>query len=47
MLLYLAAMAAYALAGMYWHFLLSWTRGFAFAFVAVWLAPALYHRWRP
>lgn len=44
--LYAVAILAYALLGMYWHFLLSWTRGFIFAFVAIWLFPMLYRRWR-
>lgn len=47
LLIYVAAMIAYAVAGMYWHFLLSWTRGFVFAFLAVWAVPALYRRFRP
>ncbi len=45
--LYAVAVLAYAVAGMYWHFLLSWSRGFVFAFVTVWVLPALYRRWRP
>ena len=44
--LYAVAILAYALLGMYWHFLLSWTRGFIFAFAAVWVIPMLYRRWR-
>ena len=44
--LYAVAILAYALLGMYFHFLLSWTRGFLFAFAAVWGIPALYRRWR-
>jgi len=47
LLLYAVALLAYALLGMYWHFLLSWTRGFLFAFFTIWLLPALFRRWRP
>lgn len=47
LLLYVAAVLAYALLGMYWHFLLSWTRGFLFALATVWLLPMLYRRLRP
>jgi hypothetical protein len=47
LLLYAAALLAYALLGMYWHFLLSWTRGFIFVLAAVWLLPMLYRRLRP
>jgi hypothetical protein len=37
--IYIVAVIAYAVAGMYWHFLLSWTRGVLFAVIAVWLLP--------
>ena len=46
LLLYAVALLAYALLGMYWHFLLSWTRGFLFALVVIWLLPLLYQRLR-
>lgn len=45
-LTYIIAIAAYALLGMEFHWLLSWTRGFIFAFVAIWLIPHLWRRWR-
>jgi hypothetical protein len=43
---YLAVLAAYILLGMEFHWLLSWTRGFIFPFVGIWLIPFAYLRWR-
>jgi len=43
---WLIVLAVYVVIGMYFHPLLSWTRGFIVAFVGVWLIPHLYRRWR-
>jgi hypothetical protein len=43
---YLVVLALYIVLGMYFHWLLSWTRGFIFPFVGIWLVPYLYLRWR-
>lgn len=45
-LAYSAAFIAYVLLGTEVHWLLSWTRGFAFALLFVWAVPYLYRRWR-
>ena len=45
-LTYLIVLALYVAIGMYFHPLLSWTRGFIFPLVGIWLVPHLYRRWR-
>jgi hypothetical protein len=43
---YVVVIALYILLGMEFHWLLSWTRGFIFPFVGIWLVPHYYRRWR-